>query len=146
MVGPHDNQIRVVIAFADTLQEGYKLQTMIIDLTPIKSSKEQPSSVEVDLTSTVRSLSTGEKKQKILLLRWKKTGEIELRCDGQWVKQDAGTAIDKFVEATKAVIQSIPLNTKTPTDVTLSQELEQKISSTFNALDTENIPCLREVD
>jgi hypothetical protein len=145
MVGPNNDQIRIVVAFIEPSQEAYSMQSMIIDVDSVKNRKEQPSSFQVDLTSTVRSLSTGEKRQKILLLRWKKTGEIELKCDGKWIKRDVGSTMDKIVEATKAVIQSVPLDTKSPTEFRLSQELEQKVSSILNSLNTEDFHCLRSV-
>jgi hypothetical protein len=144
MVGPNGDQVRVVVAFIDLSEDEYKMQSMIIDLTPVKNREEQPSSVQVDLTTTVRSLSTGEKKQKILLLRWNKTGEIELRCSGKWVKQDTGAVPGKIIEAIKAVIQNVPLDTKAPTDATLPQEVEQKVSSALNALNTEALPCIKD--
>jgi hypothetical protein len=146
MAGPvGSDQIRVVIALADPLQDGYRLQSMIIDMTPIKKRDEQPALIQVDLTSTIRSVSTGEKKQKILVLRWKKSGELELKCDGKWTKQDTVAAIDRIMEVTKAVVQDVPLDAKTPTDVNLSHDLEQKVSSILDALSTEEIPCLRDI-
>ena len=145
MVGPNNDQIRIVVAFIEPSQEAYSMQSMIIDVDSVKNRKEQPSSFQVDLTSTVRSLSTGEKRQKILLLRWKKTGEIELKCDGKWTKRDVGSTMDKIVEATNAVIQSVPLDAKSPTAFTLSQELEQKVSAILNSLNTEDFQCLRSV-
>jgi hypothetical protein len=144
MVGPKDDQVRVVIAFAEPSEEGYKLQSMIIDLTPVKDKKEQPAAVHVDLTSTVRSLATGAKKQKILILRWNKAGELELKCAGQWKKQEAVASIEKIVTTTKAVIGAVPLDAKAPTEVTLPKDLEQKISSILDSLFTEDLPCLRD--
>lgn len=146
MVGPNNDQIRILISFIDPSEEGFKMQSMIIDMDKIKDSKEQPKSVFVDLTSTVRSLSTGKKDQKILLLRWNKKGEIELKCDGKWVKQNSASATDKIVETTKFIIQNIPLNTKTPTEIALTKEIEQKIEAVLNSLYTENFPCLRVVN
>lgn len=143
MVGPNNDQFRVVVAIIEPTSESYRMQSMIIDLNPVKNTKEEPSSFQVDLTSTVRSLSTGEKKQRILILRWKKTREIELKCDGKWAKQNAGATIDNIVEATKLVIRSVPLDSKKTTEVSLPEEVEKKISSLFNAFNTESIPCLR---
>jgi hypothetical protein len=145
MVGPNDDRIRIVVTFIEPSQDSYSMQSMIIDLDAIKNGKEQPSSYQVDLTSTVRSLSTGEKRQKILILRWKKTGNIELKCDGKWVKRDVGSAMDKIIEATKAVVQGAPLDTKSPTEITLSPDVEQKVSAVLNALNTEDLPCLRSI-
>ena len=146
MVGPKDDQVRIVVAFIEPSQDSYIMQSMIIDLNPLKNRNEQPSSFQVDLTSTVRSLSTGEKKQKILLLRWKKAGEIELKCNGKWLKQDTMLAVNNIVEAAKVVIQSVPVDAKAPTEATLSQEVEQKVTSILKALDTEKLPCLRNLD
>lgn len=121
------------------------MQSMIIDLEATKNGKEQPSSFQIDLTSTVRSLSSREKRQRILLLRRQKTGEIELKCDGKWVKRDVGSAMDKIIGAAQAVMQSAPLDTKSPTEITLSPEVEQKVSAVLNALNSDNLPCLRSI-
>ena len=144
MVGPREDQVRVVLAFAEPSQEGYKLRSMIIDLKPAKDRKEQPSAVHVDLTSTVRSLETGAKKQKILILRWNKAGELELKCEGKWKKQESVASIEKIVTVTRAVIEAVPLDAKAPTEVTLSGDLEQKVTAILDALFTEELPCLRD--
>jgi hypothetical protein len=146
MVGPKNDQFSIVVAFIEPSPESYTMQSMIINLEPVKNKKEQPSAFFVDLTSTVRNLSSGEKQQKILLLQWKKSGAIELKCDGKWVKQDAaGSAIENIGEVTKAVIQSVPLDAKSPTAAKLPPEVEQKVISILNSLQTENLPCLRSV-
>ena len=147
MVGPVNDQTRIVVSFIEEpSDETYLLQTMIINLDAVKNKKEQPSAFFVDLTSTVRNLSSGEKKQKILLLQWKKSGAIELKCDGKWVKQETpGASIEKIAEVTKSVIQSVPLDAKTPTEATLPQDVEQKVISILNSLQTENLPCLRSI-
>ena len=146
MVGPVDDKIRVLVSFIEPAGDSYKMQSMIIDINKIKDKKEPPSSVNVDLTSTIRSLSNGEKKQKVLILRWQKNGEIELRCDGKWTKQSSESSIDKIIEATNAVIRNVPLNAKEPTDATLPPEVEKKVSVLLNALHTENFPCLRTIN
>src|SRR5687768_11615292 len=105
-VGPYNDQFRIVIAFVEPSAESYKMQSMIIDMDPIKNSQEQPASVFVDLTSTVRTLSSGEKKQRILQLRWKKKGGLELKCEGKWVKKESGSATDTIIEAVKSVIEN----------------------------------------
>lgn len=146
MVGPRDDQTRIVAAFVEPTEDALKTQSMIIDLAPIKTSKEQPAAVLVDLTSTVRSLATGEKKQKILQLRWQKNGEVEFKCEGKWKKQTADAATNKIVEAATALFQIIPLNTKKPTQIDLPKDVEQKILSVFDSLTTENFSCLRNVN
>lgn len=62
-VGPYNDQFRIVIAFVEPSAESYKMQSMIIDMDPIKNSQEQPASVYVDLTSTV-GLFRAEKRNK----------------------------------------------------------------------------------
>ncbi|HEX9959944.1 MAG TPA: hypothetical protein VGB00_03370 [Pyrinomonadaceae bacterium] len=148
MVGPGNDLIRIVVSFIEEPSEQtYLLQTMIISLERVKNRKEQPSGFFVDLTSTVRNLSSGEKKQKILLLQWKKSGATELKCDGKWKKQDkADAAIEKIAEVTKSVIESVPLDAETPTETKLPREVEQKVLSVLNSLRTENLPCLRSVN
>lgn len=142
-VGPYDNQLRVVAAFIETSEETFKMDSMIIDFTKIKNNQELPESVFVDLTSTVRTLGNGEKKQKILQLRWKKSGSLEIKCEGKWVKKESEPAADKIIEAVKSVIQNVPLNTKPATQTTLPEAVEQKIISVFGALKPETLPCLR---
>ena len=144
MVGRHGDQVRVVVAFMNLTEEGYKLQSLIIDLSPARNSKEPPSSVQVDLTSTLRSLATGKKQQQILVLRWKKPGELELKCEGKWAKRDMTAALNEIVETTQAVIRSVPLDAKSPTEVTLPPEVEQKVTALLDSLKTADLPCLRD--
>ena len=143
-VGPYGDQVRIIVALIDPSPDGYKMQSMIIDLTPAKNKGDQPLSVQVDLTSTVRSLSTGKKQQYILLMRWKGPGEVELKCEGKWAKQDQ-TAPARVVETVKAVVENVPLNTKTPTDVTLPQEIGQRVSAALDSLGGKDLPCVRDI-
>lgn len=142
-VGPHNDQFRIVVAFIEASEEKFKMQSMIIDMAPIKNNQEQPSAVFVDLTTTVRTLSSGEKKQNILQLRWKKSGELELKCEGKWVKKESNSGTDKIIEAVKSVIKNVPLNTKPGAETTLPAEVEQKAAAVLDSLNTENQSCLR---
>ena len=144
-VGPYGDQTRLVIALTDPTPAGYKLQSMIIDVSPAKNKQDEPSAVQLDLTSTLRSLSTGAKQQKILILRWQSAGGLETRCDGKWTKQKTGPALEKIIALTKAVIETVPLDAKAPTEFKLSLELEQQIYLMFDSLGTEKLPCLRDL-
>jgi hypothetical protein len=146
VVGPYNGQIRLLISFANTTEDGFGMQSMIIDLDSIKDGKEQPKSVTVDLTSTVRSLVTGKKDQKILLIRWNKKEEIEMKCEGKWTKKDSDSASQKIIETTKTIIQNIPLNKKEPTEITLPEEIVQKVDAVLDSMKTENFSCLRIVN
>jgi hypothetical protein len=117
---------------------------MIIDLAPAKNKKDPPSSIQVDLTSTVRSLTTGAKQQKIIVIRWKKAAEIEFKCDGKWTRKDASPVVDQMVEVTNSVILSVSFDVKKPTPLTLPPELAQRIFSVLDGLNTADIPCLRD--
>jgi hypothetical protein len=145
-VGPRDNQTSIVVAFIEPTEASYKMQSMIVDFGQMKSRKEQPASFQVDLTSTVRALSTGAKQQKILVLRWKKPGDFELKCDGKWVKQEASPILTNIVDVTQALIDNVPIDAKKPTDATLPQDVEQKITALLNSLDTQKYPCLRSAN
>ena len=145
IVGPYGDETRVVIALTDPLPEGYRLQSMIIDLTPIRKKTDEPSLVQLDLTSTIRAVTTGEKQQKILILRWKKNGELEVKCEGKWTRQEGGPAMEGIVIITKAVIQTLPTDVKRPTEFTLAPDLEKRISSIFDSLSTEKFQCLRDL-
>ncbi|MEP6848811.1 MAG: hypothetical protein ABI999_08130 [Acidobacteriota bacterium] len=58
-------------------------------------------------TSTMRSLTTGDKRQKILVIRWEKSSDVEVKCDGgKFVKETTGPELDTIVEMVKAVVQT----------------------------------------
>ena len=144
MAGPSDDKFRVLVSFIAMTEDSYKLQSLIIDVNRAKDKKEQPTFFYVDLTTTVRSLTTGEKKQRILVLRWGKSTEIEVKCEGgKWAKQKLGPEIDKIVETVKAVIQNSPLDAKKAVEITLSQDVEQKVTSILNGLETSDAACIR---
>lgn len=144
MAGPNDDTFRVLVSFMAATDDSYKLQSIIIDVNRVKDKKEQPTDFYVDLTSTVRSLTTGAKKQRIFVLRWGKSAEIEVKCEGgKWAKQKPGPEIDKIVETVKAVIQNSPLDAKKPVEITLPQNVEQKAASILNGLETSNAECVR---
>jgi len=145
MAGPSGDESRIVVSFMEPAGDAYKLQSLIIIASKIKNNTEQPKSVFVDLTSTVRTLSTGAKKQKILQLRWDKSGEVEFKCEDKWKKQAADMATGKIVEAVKSLFGIFPADAKTPTPITLSNELEQKILAIMDSLKIENFACLREL-
>ena len=141
LVGPYNDQVRVLIALVEPSESSYKLQSVIIDVDPVKDGKAEPASFQVDLTTTIRSLVTGEKQQKALVLRRQKSGDLELKCSGKWIKPDASANLGNFVELTRAVIRSVPLNSKTPVEVTLSEDIQQKVAAGFAALETQPAPC-----
>jgi|GEM_PF-2588337 len=144
MAGPSDGGFRVLISFVAITADSYKMQSLIIDVNRVKDKKDQPTSFYVDLTSTLRSLATGEKKQRILVLRWDKSGEIEVKCEGgKWAKQKAGPEIDAIVETVKMAVQHLPLDAKKASEITLPPEVEQKATSILNALETSNAECIR---
>jgi hypothetical protein len=144
MAGPSGDETRIVVALTVPLEDGYKLQSMIINMSRLSKETEQPSFVLVDLTSTVRSLATGKKKQEAFIMRWNKTGQIELKCNGKWTRHDSNPGIEKVMEVTKSVIQNTPWDAKSPTELTLSSELEQKVAAILEGLKLADLPCLRE--
>ena len=143
MVGPYEGDVRILVAYIQPTKTEYKIQSMIIDVK-IDKKKKQVKSFFVDLTTTVRSLSTGKKKQNIFQFSSDKKGKLKLRCDGKFKSKDNNSAIDKIVEVVKTVIGSFPLDSEKPTGVTLSQDIEEKILSVMDSLETEDIPCLRK--
>ena len=143
MVGQNNGQTRVVISFAEMSESDFKMQSMIIDLDAIKDKNDKPKSVNIDLTSTVRALGTGKKNQKILLIRWNKNEEIEMKCDGKWTKKASDSAARNIIETTKTIIQNIPLNAKEATDVTFSDEVVKKIEAVLDSMKIENFSCLK---
>lgn len=144
MVGPYGDQTRIVLAFMEPLEDGYRLQSMIVDVSPANAKNSDPSTVHLDLTSTVRNATTGAKKQTILILRWK-NGELESKCEGEWKKKDISAAFKKIIELTTTVIQTAPQKFTTQMEITLPAELERKISALFDSLGTEDYPCLRKL-
>ena len=81
-VGPYGDQVRIIDALATPAANGYKLQSLIVDITPAKNKRDQPLAVHVDLTATVRDMQTGKKDQQALVLRWAANGDFEVKCDG----------------------------------------------------------------
>jgi hypothetical protein len=145
MAGPHGDETRIVVALTHVTDEGYKLQSLIIDLAPLKKGSE-PSSFHVDLTSTIRSLATGAKQQKIFIFQWDNTGDLDVKCNGKYEKHQTNASIDKIIEITKAVIKIIPNNLKEPKDLKLPSELEASIAAIMDGMKPEDLPCLRELN
>ena len=145
VAGPHGDETRILIALTHVTDDGYQLQSLIIDLSPLKKG-EEPSSFHVDLTSTIRSLATGAKQQKIFIFHWDKTGDIDVKCNGKYEKHQANAALDKIIEVTKAVIKIIPTNLKEPKDLKLPAELEAAVAAILNGMNAQDLPCLRELN
>lgn len=144
-VGAYGDQTRVIIALVDPVPEGYKMRSMIIDLTPLRKKQEEPSETHLDLTSTVRAVVTGSRDQKILILNWKKNGPLTAKCDGDWKEQERTPAFEKIINVTQAVIQIVPSTPKEPKDFELPSDIEQKIIAIFDSLNAESVPCLRQL-
>lgn len=146
-VGPNGDQTRIVLSFVEMANNDYKMQSMIIDLDAVKDKNERPKSVTVDLTSTVRSIGAALKKnRKILLIRWNKSEEIEMKCDDNWTKKESDSAAQKIIETTKAVIQNVPLNGKEAIDISLPDEIVKKIESVLESMKPVNFSCLRIIN
>ena len=145
MAGPYeDDQFRIALAFMGVTDDSYKLQSLIITVNRAKNKSELPTEYYVDLTTTVRSLASGAKKQKILVFRWGKSGEIKVKCEGgKWSEQAPGPEIDKIVEIVKAVVQNAPRDTKEPVDFNLPGELQEKVIAILNGLETSKLQCVR---
>jgi hypothetical protein len=142
--GPIDDQFRVAVVFMAVIDDSYKLQSLFVTVNRVKNKNELPTEYYVDLTTTTRSLASGSKKQKILIFRWGKSGEMEVKCEGgKWAKQSAGPEIDKIVEIVKAVVKNAPRDAKEPVEFTLPEELEQKVISILDGLETSNLQCVR---
>jgi len=144
MAGPtEDGKFRVAVAFMGATEDSYKLQSLIVTVNRAKKN-EVPTDYYVDLTTTTRSLASGTKKQKILVFRWGKSGQSEVKCEGdKWSKQAAEPGIDKIIEIVKAVVQSSPRDAKEPGEFTLSAELQEKVITILDDLETSDLQCVR---
>ncbi len=145
-VGPAEIGFRAVIAFIEPVGEAFKMQSLIVDYDKPKDKNDLPTTFKIDVTETVRSLSTGEKKQKILILIVKNSTEIQFKCDGKYLKKDSTPNTNKLIETVKDVLKSLPLDSKKLTDVKLSKEIEDKVNAVFKSVDTEEFPCLRNLN
>jgi hypothetical protein len=144
MAGPANGQYRIAVAFITPTDESYKLQSLIIDIEPVKNKKDLPTAYYADLTTTVRSLTTGSKDQKILVIRWNKGSDVEVKCDGgRWTKETTGPELDAIVEVIKQVVKNSPLDAKDTTEFTLPTALEQKITTALDSLTTSSLKCIR---
>jgi hypothetical protein len=146
MVGPAEDKFRVVIAFIDPTEDSFKMQSLIVDFDKPKDKNDLPTTFKIDVTSTVRSLATGEKKQKILILQVKNSTEIQFKCDGKYIKKDSTPNTDKLIETVKAILKTLPLDSKKPTAVKLSKETEANADLVFKSVNTEEFPCLRNLN
>ena len=139
-----DGQFRIAIVFMDAADDSYKLQSLFVTVNQAKKKNELPTEYHVDLTTTTRNLATGTKKQKILVFRWGKSSEREVKCEGgKWSKQAAALEIDKIVEIVKAVVHNAPRDAKEPVDFTLPKELQQQVIFILDGLETSNLQCVR---
>jgi hypothetical protein len=145
MAGPKGDRFGIVVAFIEVTDQSFKTQTLIFDVNQVKKKNEQPTSFYVDLTSTVRSATTGDKAQKILVIRWEDSGVVEVKCEGgKWAKETAGPELDNIVETVRAVVQHVPLDTKgDPVEFTLPKAIEQKVISILDSLETSKLVCIR---
>ena len=144
MAGPTNGQYRILVAFIAATDESYKMQSLIIDIDPVKNKKDQPTSYYADLTTTVRSLTTGDKDQKILVIRWEKAGDVEVKCDGgRWAKESTGPELDAIVDLIKEVVRNSPLDAEKPEEFTLPSAVEQRITATLNSLPKSSLKCIR---
>ena len=71
---------------------------------------------------------------------------MEVKCEGgKFVKETAGSELDKIVEMVKAVVRNAPLDTKgDPVEFTLPKDVEQRVISILNSLDTSTLKCVRD--
>ena len=145
MGGPSDDgDFRIAVTFMSATDDSYKLQSLIVSVNRTKNKTELPTEYYVDLTTTVRQIDTGDKKQKIFVFRWGKSGEREVKCDGgSWSKLAAGPEIDKIVEVVKAVVQTSPRDAAGPVEFTLPKELEKKAVAILDGLETSTLQCVR---
>lgn len=144
VAGPNDAQFRVVVAYMAPTETQFNMQSLIIDVNPVKNKKDLPTSYYVDITTTTRNLETGEKKQRILVIRWEKAGDVEVKCEGgRWTKENTGAELDSIVEVVKAVVQSSPLDAKKMTEFTLTKTVENKVTDLLNNLEKSKLQCVR---
>jgi hypothetical protein len=145
MAGPfEDDQFRIAVAFMGVTDDSYKLQSLIVTVNRTENKSELPTEYYVDLTTTTRSLASGAKKQKILVFRWGKSGEMKVKCEGgTWSELAPEPEINKIVEIVKAVVENAPRDTKEPVDFNLPAELQEKVIAILNGLETSKLQCVR---
>jgi hypothetical protein len=145
VAGPNGDWVRVLVTFMSTGEDSYRLQSAIIDVNRIKNKAEEPTAFYVDLTTTDTLIETGAKQQKILVLRWDPTSEVEVICsDGQWIKQTKGSELSNIVETIKEVIKQTPLDSKAVMEFTLSKGVTSKLASILDSLSTSKLACIRD--
>jgi len=142
VAGPNKGQFQILVSLIpDTDENTWKMQSFILNIDPIKKG-QQPNAYLLDLTTTRRNLTTDEKKQKILDLRWGKSGDVVAQCqDGSWQKS-TGPEIDRILETVKAVMQIAPVEVTQPIELQLPKDIAQKITDILNGLETSKLPCI----
>jgi hypothetical protein len=144
IAGPNRGQFRIVVSVIPNTDENtWKMQSFILDIDQVRKG-QQPGSYFLDLTTTRRNLTTDEKKQKILDLRWSGSGDVLVQCqDGSWQKS-AGAEIDKIMATAKAVAQIAPVETPQAIEIQLPKDVIQKITDVLNGLETSKLPCIQD--
>jgi len=145
VAGPNGDWVRVLVTFMSTGEDSYRLQSAIIDVNRAKNKAEESTAFYVDLTTTDTLIETGAKQQKILVLRWDATSEVEVICsDGQWIKQTKGSELSNIVETIKEVIKQTPLDSKSVVEFTLPKGVTSKLASILDSLSTSKLACIRD--
>jgi hypothetical protein len=144
MAGPSGDNYRILIAFMGPVgEDSYRLQSFILDLDYFKK-KDEPNFYHLDLTTTDRNLSTGDKKQKILVQRWERSGNVEVKCESnRWAKQSSSPELDTILETVKAVLKIAPADARQPTEFALPPDVSQKVTGVLNSLSTSKLQCVR---
>ena len=142
LAGPAGDQFRILVtSMPQTGEDVMKIQSFNVLIDSFKQG-EQPSYYLVEIVSNIRNLDTDEKKQKTLLLRWGREGEVEAQCAQDWVKS-SGAEIDKIVDASKALVQLAPVAAGQAVQLELPKELGQKLSAIMNGLENSKLQCIQ---
>jgi len=145
VAGPSGDGFQVLVSFMSSHDNSFRLQSLIVNVNRVKNKTDQPQWFYADLTSTDTVLDKGEKKQKMLGLRWDETGDVEVKCEGgQWVRQTPGPELDTIVNTIKEVIKETPLVSRSIVEFALPQPLTDKVAAILDSLFTSNLACVRD--
>jgi hypothetical protein len=145
VAAPNGDGFQILVSFMSSYGNAFKLQSLIVNVNRLNYPTEQPRWFYADLSSTLVVVEKGDKKRKILGLKWDDTGKVEVKCEGgQWVSQTPGPELDTIMRTIREVIKETPLDPKSLVEFALPPPLSDKVATILDSLSTSEIACVRD--
>lgn len=91
---------RSAVTFMSVAGDSYTMKTLFVDTERVKNKSDEPTSFYIDLTSTVRNIKSGDKVQRILVMKWNGSSPVQVKCENsRWAPQTTGPELDTIIAA-----------------------------------------------